>query len=62
MKKQVSKIYTILIQDMYEELWTSATSLCGVTEDFKVGVVVHQGSALNFYFNSVVMEEITKNI
>ncbi|XP_025421999.1 uncharacterized protein LOC112691815 [Sipha flava] len=32
-------------------------SLCGVTEDFNVGVCVHQGSSLSLYLFSVIMDE-----
>jgi len=36
--------------------------VCGVAEDFNVGVVVHQGSALSHYLFSAVMDEVTKEI
>ncbi|KAL4149333.1 hypothetical protein QTP88_003299 [Uroleucon formosanum] len=39
-----------------------ASSMCGVTEDFKVGVGVHEASALSPYLFSVVMDELTKEI
>jgi len=36
--------------------------MCKVTEDFNVGVGVHQGLALSPYLFSVVMREVTKEI
>jgi len=37
-------------------------SLCEATEDFNVGLGVHQGSALSPYLFFVVMDEVTKEI
>jgi len=42
MRKEIPKIYINLIQDMCEGSGTSVKSMCGVTEDFNVGVSVHQ--------------------
>jgi len=42
MIKEVQKMYKNLIQNMYEGSNTSVKSLCGVTEDFNVGVGVYQ--------------------
>jgi hypothetical protein len=50
-----------LIQDMNKGLITSVKSLCGVTEDFNVGVDVHKRSALSPYLFSVVMDRITRH-
>jgi len=47
---------------MYEGSSTSVKSICGVTEDFKVGVGMHQGLALGPYLFLVVMDEVTKQI
>ena len=51
-----------IIEDMYEGASTRVRSLCGETEDFRVRVGVHQGSALSPYLFSLVMDEITKDI
>jgi len=50
MKKSVPKMYINLIQDMYEGSSTSVESMCGITEDFNIGVGVPQGSSLSTYF------------
>lgn len=47
---------------MYENLKTSLKIIWGKTEDFRVGVYVHQGSGLSSKFFSVLILEITKEI
>ena len=62
MKKGLPKVYVNIIEDMYVGVSTRVRSLCGETEDFRVRVGVHQGSALSPYLFSLVMDEITKDI
>jgi hypothetical protein len=62
MRKEVPKIYINLIQNMYEGSINSIESLCGVTEDFNVGVGVDQESAISSYLLLVVIDEVTKVI
>ncbi|KAL4126447.1 hypothetical protein QTP88_010669 [Uroleucon formosanum] len=57
MRQDVPKTYINLTQDMYDSSSISVRSMSGVTEDFKVGVGVHQGSVLSSYLFSVVMDE-----
>ena len=61
-KKGVPRVYVKIIEEMYERASTRVRSVCGETEDFSVGVGVHQGSALSPYLFSLVMDEITKDI
>jgi hypothetical protein len=61
-RKGVPKTYINVVEDMYEGSCTRVKSMCGETEDFEVGVGVHQGSALSPYLFSVVMDEVTKEI
>lgn len=58
----VPKTCINVVDDMYERLCTSVKSECGETEDFRVRVGVHQGSALSPYLFSVVIDEVTKEI
>jgi len=62
MRKEVQKMYTNLIQDTYEGSSTRVKSMCRVTENFNIGVDVHQGSALSPHLFSAVMDEVTKEI
>ena len=62
MKKGLPKVYVNIIKDMYKGESTRLRSLCGKTENLRVRVGVHQGSALSRYLFSLVMDEITKNI
>lgn len=61
-RKDVSKKYINLIQNMYESSRTSIKSMYGVKEDFNVEVGVHQGSDLSPYLFSEVIDEVTKEI
>jgi len=51
-----------LIQGLYEGPNTSVESMCRVTENFNVGVGVHQGSVLSCYLFFLIMDEVTKGI
>jgi len=51
-----------VVKDMYEGSITSVKSICEETENFRVRVGVHQGSALSSYLFSVVIDEITKGV
>ena len=50
-KKRVSSMYIRVIKDMYEEGKTRVRTLGGVTDDFYIGIGLHQGSALNLSFS-----------
>jgi len=54
-KKGVSPEYIRVIKDMYEGGRTSVRRLGGVTNDFVVGMGLHQGSTLNPFLFTLVM-------
>jgi len=62
MKKGLPKAYVNIIGDMYEGENIGVKSLVGEIEDFRVGVGVHQGSALSPHLFSLVIDEIIKSI
>ncbi|XP_047543291.1 uncharacterized protein LOC125075627 [Vanessa atalanta] len=51
-----------LVQDIYTNARTRVRSPAGLTEEFEVGVGVHQGSALSPLLFNLVMDFITKPI
>ena len=61
-KKGVSPVYIRLIKDMYEGGRTSVRTPGGITNDFYVGIGLHQGSALNSFLFTLVVDELTKGV
>ena len=61
-KKGVSPVYIRVIKDMYEGGRTKVRTPGGVTDDFKVGIGLHQGSALSPFLFTLTMDELTKGI
>ena len=47
---------------MYDGATTTVRSTAGLTEEFKVGVGLHQGSALSPFLFSITMDRLTKDI
>ena len=47
---ETSECYIRIIQDMYDGATTTVRSAAGLTEEFKVGVGLHQGSAFSPFF------------
>ena len=47
---------------MYDGATTTVRSAAGLTEEFKVGVGLHQGSALSPFFFAIIMDKLTKDI
>jgi len=47
---------------MYEGGKTRVSTSGGVTDDFCVGIGLHQGSALNPFLFTLIMDELTKGI
>jgi hypothetical protein len=61
-KHKVSTNYITLIKDMYNNIVTSVRTSNGDTNDFLINIGLHQGSALNPYLFTLVMDEITRDI
>ena len=57
-KKDVTKRYIEMIQDMYNGAMTTVRTVAGKT-DFPITVGLHQGYALNPYLFALVMDELT---
>ena len=47
---------------MYDGTTTTVRSAAGLTEKFKVGVGLHQGSALSPFLFAITMDLLTENI
>ena len=51
-----------IIQDMYEKATTTVRSAAGLTKEFKVGVGLHQGSALSPSLFAITIDRLTEDI
>ena len=58
----MSPLYIRIIKDMYEGSRTSVRTPGGVTNDFFVGMGLHQDSALNPFLFTLVMDVLTRGI
>ena len=47
---------------MYNGATTTVRSAAGLTEEFKVSVGLHQGSALSSFLFAIIMDKLTENI
>ena len=47
---------------MYEGVVTNVKTCGGLTDEFSITIVVHQGSTLSPFLFAIVMDEITKSI
>ena len=47
---------------MYDGATTTVRSAAGLTEEFKVGVGLHQGSALSLFLFTIIMDKLTEDI
>ena len=59
---ETSECYVTIIKDMYDGATTTVRSAAGLTEEFKVGVELHQGSALSPFLFAIIMDKLTENI
>ena len=59
---ETSECYIRIIQDMYDGATTTVRSAAGLTEEFKVGVGLHQGSALSPFLFAMIIDRLTEDI
>ena len=59
---ETSECYITIIKDMYDGATTTVRSAAGLTEEFKVGVGLHQGSALSPLIFAIIMDKLTEDI
>ena len=62
MKKGVPIKYIDIIKDMYDGVVVNVRTCEGITSDFSITIGLHQGSALNPFLFTIVMEELTRAI
>ncbi|KAK3540238.1 hypothetical protein QTP70_028441 [Hemibagrus guttatus] len=61
-KSGVAEKYVRVVQDMYERSRTVVRCAVGQTEDFKVEVGLHQGSALSPFLFAIVMDQLSEEV
>ena len=59
---ETSECYIRIIKDIYHGATTNVRSTAGLTEEFKVGVGLHQGSALSPFFFAIIKDKLTEDI
>ena len=59
---KTSKCYIRIIKDMYDGATTTVRYAAGLTEEFKVGVGLHQGSALSPFLFAIIMDKLMEDI
>ena len=59
---ETSACYIRIIKDMYVGATTAVRSAAGLTEEFKVGVDLHQGSALSPFHFAIIRDKLTEDI
>ncbi|KAK3541037.1 hypothetical protein QTP86_012356 [Hemibagrus guttatus] len=61
-KSGVAEKYVRVVQDMYERRRTVVRCAVGQTEEFKVQVGLHQGSALSPFLFAIVMDQLSEEV
>ncbi|KAK3528423.1 hypothetical protein QTP86_034243 [Hemibagrus guttatus] len=61
-KSGVAEKYVRVVKDMYERSRTVVRCAVGQTEEFKVEVGLHQGSALSPFLFAIVMDQLSEEI
>ncbi|KAK3575129.1 hypothetical protein QTP86_020814, partial [Hemibagrus guttatus] len=61
-KSGVAEKYVRVLQDMYERSRTVVRCAVGQTEEFKVEVGLHQGSALSPFLFAIVMDQLSEEV
>ena len=59
---ETSKCYIKIIKDMYDGATTTMRSAAGLNKKFKVGVGLHQSSALNPFLFAIIIDKLTEDI
>ena len=59
---ETSEFYLMIIKDMYDGATTTVRSAAGLTEEFKIDVGLHQGSALSPFFFAIFIDKMTEDI
>ena len=57
---ETSKCYIRIIKDMYDGATTTVRSVAGLTKKFKIGVGLHQGSALSPFLFAIIIDKQTE--
>ena len=58
---ETSECYIRIIRDMYDGATTTVRSAAGLTEEFKVGVGLHQRSALSPFLFAIIMDKLKED-
>ncbi|KAK3518697.1 hypothetical protein QTP70_008580 [Hemibagrus guttatus] len=61
-KSEVAEKYVRVVQDMYERSRTVVRCAVGQTEEFKVEVGLHQGSALSPFLFAIMMDQLSEEV
>ncbi|KAK3523313.1 hypothetical protein QTP86_029509 [Hemibagrus guttatus] len=61
-KSGIAEMYVRVVQDMYERSSTVVRCAVGQTEEFKVEVGLHQGSALSPFLFAIVMDQLSEEV
>ncbi|KAK3543823.1 hypothetical protein QTP70_030092 [Hemibagrus guttatus] len=61
-KSGVAEKYVRVVQDMYERSRTVVRCAVGQTEEFKVEVGLHQGSALSHFLFAIVKDQLSEEV
>ena len=59
---ETSECYIKIIKDMYDRATTTMRIAAGLTEEFKIGVGLHQGSALSPFLFAIIIDRLTEDI
>ena len=59
---ETSECYIRITMDMYDGATTTVRSAAGLTEEFNVGVGLHQSSALSSFLFAIIMDKLTEDI
>ena len=61
-QRSKSRIYSLIIQDMYDGATTTVRSAAWLTKEFNIGVGIHQGPALSPFLFAIIIDRITEDI